>query len=72
MNKYYLSYTISRTAVAFVWLYHGLFPKLLDLAQGELAMNMALGFTKEQAITIAYVADVAEVVFGLLLIVLCR
>ncbi|TXS93620.1 hypothetical protein FVW59_05260 [Parahaliea aestuarii] len=53
-----------RLCVAFVWLYHGLVPKLLGPHRDELVMNMALGLSEEQAIRLATAAGILEVLVG--------
>lgn len=63
---------LCRLTVAFVWIYHGLVPKLLGPHEDELAMNMALGLSAEQAHTLAYVAGAGEVAFGILVLGLWR
>ena len=63
---------LCRLAVAFVWIYHGLVPKLLGPHEDELAMNMALGLSVEQAHTLAYVAGAGEVAFGVLILILWK
>mgnify|MGYP006179165487 CR=1 FL=1 len=66
-NKF--NYAIARITVAFVWLYHGLVPKLLGPDADEMAMNMAAGFNNDQATKIAYLGGAGEILFGLVLLV---
>ena len=61
-----------RLAVAFVWIYHGLVPKLFGPHEDELAMNMALGLNIDQAHTLAYFAGAGEVAFGVLILLLWK
>ena len=58
------SYTLCRLSVAFVWLYHGLVPKLLGPHKDELAMNMSLGLSIEHAELLARVGGVSEILFS--------
>lgn len=58
------AYILCRLTIAFVWLYHGIVPKLLGPHEDELAMNMALGLTLNEATWVAYCAGVSEVVFA--------
>ncbi|WP_288132714.1 DoxX-like family protein [Microbulbifer sp.] len=62
------SYALCRLSIAFVWLYHGLVPKLLGPHRDELAMNMALGLTAENAQLLARVGGVSEVLFSAVVI----
>lgn len=56
----------------FVWLYHGLVPKLLWPHADEMAMNMAAGFNSDQAIKLAYIGGTAEILFSFMLLVFWR
>ena len=67
-----LVYAIGRVTIAFVWLYHGLVPKLLGPHRDELAMNMALGFSPGDAHRLSLAAGVVEVVFGVVVLVCWR
>ena len=63
------SSTVARWALVFIFLYHGLVPKLLWVHSSEVALVAAgptLGFTPELLVR---VAGIAEVVWALLLIV---
>ncbi|BFM08699.1 DoxX-like family protein [Halioxenophilus aromaticivorans] len=61
-----------RVTVAFVWIYHGVFPKLLGPHPDELAMNMATGMSHEQAHAVAMLGGIGEVIFGLGVLILWR
>lgn len=58
------SYALCRLSVAFVWLYHGLVPKLLGPHKDELAMNMSVGLSIEHAELLAKVGGVSEILFS--------
>ena len=66
------TYAICRLAIAFVWLYHGLVPKLLGPHEDELAMNLSLGLSLESATQLSIAAGAFEVVFGVVVLVLWR
>lgn len=68
LNKF-TTYSICRLSVAFVWLYHGIVPKLLGPHVDELAMNRSLGMSYESAMQLAMIAGVAEVIFGFIVLV---
>ncbi len=68
MSSTHFSYAVCRVAIAFVWLYQGLVPKLLFLHEDELAMSMAAGFSHSEAVGVATVGGVFEV--GMAVIVL--
>ncbi|MCG8519522.1 MAG: DoxX-like family protein [Pseudomonadales bacterium] len=61
MTSVPLNYAICRLTIAFVWLYHGLVPKLLYLHEDELAMSLAAGLSQTAAETLATLAGVAEI-----------
>lgn len=61
-------YLVCRLSIAFVWLYHGLVPKLLGPHADEISMNMAIGFSESQAVVIAYIGGVGEILFGALIL----
>lgn len=66
------NYAICRIVVAFVWIYHGLVPKLLGPHPDETAMNMALGISEARAAQLSIVAGVIEIGFGVMIILLWR
>lgn len=55
-----------------MWFYQGFVPKLLGPHADELAMNMALGLTIEQATIVSYIAGAAEVIMGVVVLVCWR
>lgn len=60
---------ICRFTIAFIWLYQGLVPKLLQPHHDELAMNMSLGMSEASAILVAYVGGSLEILLGILVLV---
>lgn len=72
MRDHRSNYLICRCTVAFIWLYHGLVPKLLGPHSDELAMNMAIGLDHRQATLLAYTAGVGEIIFGALILLFWR
>jgi uncharacterized membrane protein YphA (DoxX/SURF4 family) len=65
-------YGISRVIVAFIWIYHGLVPKLLTADPGEARMLQAAGVPQEHVAAVLQAAGLAEVAFGLALLVAWR
>ncbi len=65
-------YGISRVIVAFVWIYHGLVPKLIFQNQDEVAMLMAADIQPASAVSVLRFIGWAEIVFGLLLLIAWR
>jgi hypothetical protein len=65
-------YAICRVSIAFVWLYHGLVPKLLGPHEDELAMNMTLGLSQADAVRLAYFSGVIELAIGAGILLLWR
>ncbi|MGJ8670322.1 MAG: DoxX-like family protein [Oceanococcus sp.] len=66
------TYAICRISIAFVWLYHGLVPKLLGPHEDELVMNMSLGLSLESATQLSVVAGAFEVLFAVIVLTLWR
>jgi uncharacterized membrane protein YphA (DoxX/SURF4 family) len=67
-----LIYGISRIAVAFVWIYHGLIPKLLFTHHDEFDILLASGFPPQHVNTAVMIAGFAEIALGILLLVAWR
>ncbi len=65
-------HAISRVALALIWLYHGLVPKLLFPEFGETDMVLATGFPAANAHQVAFIAGIAEIAIAVLIIVLWR
>lgn len=60
---------IARYMITFVWLYHGIFPKLVNVAPLEQLMTGSIGFSDDISYLITKVAGIGEVIFGLLFFV---
>lgn len=63
---------LARCILGLSWIYHGLFPKLLTVAPLEKAMTSTLGFSLDTSLLITRSAGLAEVIFGVLLLVFYR
>jgi hypothetical protein len=68
-NKLAAIYSISRIGIAFIWLYHGLVPKLIFQHATELEL-VAKGPVIHSAETTVLIAGVIEVVLGCLVLFL--
>ncbi|ALO44152.1 DoxX-like family protein [Pseudoalteromonas phenolica] len=60
---------IARYVITFVWLYHGIFPKLIHIAPLEQLMTGSIGFSDDISYLITKAAGIGEVIFGLLFFV---
>lgn len=60
----------ARFIVGLAWIYHGLFPKLLQVAPLELAMAGSLGLSDELTYMLIKSAGVGEIIFGVVFILL--
>lgn len=60
---------IARYMITFVWLYHGIFPKLIHIAPLEQLMTGSIGFSNDTSYLITKAAGIGEVIFGLLFFV---
>lgn len=58
---------ICRWTLAFIWIHQGIVPKWLGPHMDELAMNLAIGATPQQALWISYIGGTLEVLLGLLI-----
>ncbi|MEQ8633360.1 DoxX-like family protein [Gimesia maris] len=67
-----LTHGLARLAVAFVWLYQGLVPKLIARHADELAMLTDAEITASAAPTLLLIAGIAEVVLGVAVLVCFR
>lgn len=63
---------LARYVIGLTWIYHGLFPKLLQIAPLEQAMTGSLGFSEDITYQLIKSAGVGEVLFGLVFILLYR
>lgn len=59
---------LARYVIGLTWIYHGIFPKLLQIAPLEQAMTGSLGFSVEITYLLVKTAGVAELIFGLVFI----
>ena len=59
----------ARFLLAFSWIYHGLFPKLVTVAPIERTMTAAIGLSEQTSYLITKAAGVSEIIFGLLIFV---
>jgi hypothetical protein len=67
-----LAHAISRIAIAAVWIYHGLVPKLLERRPEELSMLVASGAPEDLSQSMLTLVGLAEIALGLLFIVAWR
>jgi hypothetical protein len=67
-----LELMVCRGTVAFVWFYHGLFPKLLGPHKDELAMTAGLGVAPATAIVIAQIGGIGELLLAGAILLLWR
>ena len=63
-------HTTARLVVAAVWIWHGLVPKILVRDPVEIAPILPLGISEEDAWTIVTITGCAEILFGLLTLLL--
>ncbi len=61
-------HTVATATVAFVWLWHGLVPKLLGPHPTELAMLTDVGVPTDLARTLTLLAGVFEIAFAVVLV----
>lgn len=67
-----LIYLVSRSALALIWFYHGLVPKILFPNTGEVEITVASGFARSSALQVNLIAGIAEVIFSILLVLYWR
>lgn len=63
---------ICRWTLAFIWIYQGIVPKWLGPHPDELAINMAVGATLDQAMLISRIGGTVEILMGLAIFCLYR
>jgi len=63
-------YALSRFTLAFVWMYHGLVPKILFHHADEVALLRAGGIAAEQISVAINIIGAVEILFGLLILLL--
>lgn len=66
------SIQIARFMIAFSWLYHGIFPKLIHIAPLEKLMTASLGLSDDLSYFVTKSAGVGEVIFGLVFFIFYR
>lgn len=59
---------VARYTIGLVWIYQGLFPKLIQIAPLEMQMSGSVGLSDETTFWFIKIAGVAEIMFGLLFI----
>ena len=69
-NAVSLIHGLSRISVAWVWLYHGLVPKLLGPHKDEISMAVAHGLSDSEVSAVLKQAGALEVIFGAVLLIL--
>lgn len=60
---------IARYVIAFSWIYHGLFPKLMHIAPLERLMTASLGLSTEMSDWVTRFAGISEILFGIVFFV---
>ena len=63
-------HALSRLVLAFIWIYQGLFPKLLYKSSGELEILRGSGWFTGAEFTVLNIVGWAEMIFGLLCLML--
>jgi len=66
------SLQIARFIIAFSWLYHGIFPKLVHIAPLEKLMTASIGLSTELSYLVTKSAGVGEVIFGIVFFIFYR
>jgi len=66
-NRGYIQ--MARYIVGLSWMYHGFFPKIYHIAPLEKLMTGSAGYSEQVSDLITRSAGIAEVIFGLLLII---
>lgn len=62
----FFTHTIVSILFMFIWLYHGLVPKLLNRHPEEISMvERMMGFHSDAALWVVIIAGIAEVIFGM-------
>lgn len=72
VNSPRLSYAVCRGTIAFVWFYQGLIPKLLYPHEDELAMSMAAGFSRPEAVQLAAIGGALEIAMSVVILIFWR
>ena len=66
------SLQITRYIIAFSWLYHGIFPKLVHVAPLEKVITASLGLSNELSYLVTKSAGIGEVIFGVVFFIFYR
>ena len=65
----YRSVQVARFILAFSWIYHGLFPKLIVIAPIEQAMTATIGLSEANSYLVTKAAGVLEITFGVMIFI---
>jgi hypothetical protein len=66
------SLQIARYIIAFSWLYHGIFPKLVHIAPLEKVITASFGLSNELSYLVTKSAGIGEVIFGIVFFIFYR
>jgi hypothetical protein len=67
-----MNYRISRYSLIFIWLWHGIVPKLIFQSESELELMRWSDFAAEHAVLITNLAGVAEIIFAAIMFICWR
>ena len=56
--------TLAKFTIGLMWIYQGLFPKLIHIAPLEMQMSSSIGFSEEVTYWFIKAAGMSEIVFG--------
>ncbi len=70
--RQFIGYGLARSTLGFVWIWHGLIPKLIFNHPDELAMFTDAGINSELANLLVSTVGIIEIVFGLVVLCLWR
>ena len=59
----------ARCILAFSWIYHGLFPKLITIAPIEKLLTATIGLSEELSYMLSKSAGVSEIIFGVIIFI---
>jgi len=63
---------LSRYVIGLSWIYHGILPKLVHVAELEMAIAGTLGFPEDITYILIKITGVSEILFGIAFIVFYR
>ncbi|ACA86619.1 DoxX-like family protein [Shewanella woodyi] len=66
------SIQVARVIISFSWLYHGIFPKLVQIAPLEMVMTTSLGLSNELSYLVIKLTGIIEIAFGILFFIYYR